>query len=188
MEDDHDEEYIVRGKQRLLNEIQGLGVPPLDGSPFIKGESCNCTSGWSADWAPSEPRWPHCATRSLHLLSMVSLTLSSMPHFHVVCNCVCAVCALPLRADSLRQIMIILFSGKPTERVEKRSLYRLLGEVELLQKYLLPLLVSYRDDPLVVFDVGASTRTRSMLLLYCHAPVAQNQTHPRTLTTHSSPR
>jgi hypothetical protein len=42
MEDDHDEEYIVRGKQRLLNEIQGLGVPPLDGSPFIKGESCNC--------------------------------------------------------------------------------------------------------------------------------------------------
>ncbi len=51
--------------------------------------------------------------------------------------------------------MIILFSGKPTERVEKRSLYRLLGEVELLQKYLLPLLVSYRDDPLVVFDVGA---------------------------------
>jgi hypothetical protein len=45
MEDDHDEEYIVRGKQRLLNEIQGLGVPPLDGSPFIKGESCNCTSG-----------------------------------------------------------------------------------------------------------------------------------------------
>jgi hypothetical protein len=59
--------------------------------------------------------------------------------------------------------MIILFSGKPTERVEKRSLYRLLGEVELLQKYLLPLLVSYRDDPLVVFDVGASTRMISML-------------------------
>ncbi len=60
MEDDHDEEYIVRGKQRLLNEIQGLGVPPLDGSPFIKGESCNCTCHLGA----MSTSLPHCVTCS----------------------------------------------------------------------------------------------------------------------------
>jgi mannitol-specific phosphotransferase system IIBC component len=57
-------------------------------------------------------------------------------------------------ADSLRQIMRILYTERPTGRVEKRSLFRLLGEVQIMQKYLLPLLIAYRDDPLVVFDVG----------------------------------
>ena len=63
---------------------------------------------------------------------------------------------LVLRADSLRQIMRIIYTDRPTGRVEKRSLFRLLGEVQIVQKYLLPLLIAYRDDPVVAFDVGTS--------------------------------
>lgn len=54
--------------------------------------------------------------------------------------------------------MRIIYTDRPTGRVEKRSLFRLLGEVQIVQKYLLPLLIAYRDDPVVVFDVGMSAR------------------------------
>jgi hypothetical protein len=41
MERDYEDE---RGQQLMVAEVQGLGILPDDGQPFVKNDTCTCTN------------------------------------------------------------------------------------------------------------------------------------------------
>ena len=70
----------------------------------------------------------------------------------------------------MKRIMLMLSTDKP----ESRSLYKMLGNIDLVQKYLLPLLLAYRDDPETVFDAGTRSTFRGALpefVPFCFVPL-----------------